>query len=261
MYNPRMPILKRVPLFFFLPFFVSSGMPAPHPGYDPGSAFGEAKASASAAQETESAKYSYRTEQIEGWTVHFQTELEAEPDLQSDVARLLGVKLWEVSSRLPQEVVERLREVPIRMHLDREGCAGGVYHPSADWLEDHGYPRSWARGVEFGNARNFLGWTRTQPSMVLHELAHAWHHQVLGYEHRGILDAFERVKSSRALEETLYVTGGSKRAYALNNEMEFFAEMSEAWWGTNDYYPFVKVEVMESFPALPELLESSWRMP
>ncbi len=205
--------------------------------------------------------YRYRSELIEGWTVHFQVELDAQEDLQASVARLLAVKLWEVSSRLPGDVVQRLQQVPIRMHLQREGCDGGVYHPAATWLKDHGYPEDWARGVEFGNARNFLGWTRAQPSMVLHELSHAWHHQVLGYDHPGLRGAYETVKESKRLEQVLYVTGGSKRAYALNNEQEFFAELSEAWWGTNDYFPFVKVEVMQEFPDLPAVLGRAWQMP
>jgi hypothetical protein len=242
---------KLVSLFLVWSFFASTPVIPPH-GRLP---------QQPAAQESPSLAYRYRTEKVEGWTVLFQKELDDKPALQSEVARLLAVKLWEVSSRLPKDVVARLREVPIRMHLDREGCAGGVYHPSAGWLKEHGFPEDWARGVEFGNARNFLGWTRSQPSMVLHELTHAWHHQVLGYDHGGIKEAYERVKASKALEQALYVTGGKKRAYALNNEMEFFAEMSEAWWGTNDYYPFVKVEVMQSFPEMPELLESAWRMP
>jgi hypothetical protein len=205
--------------------------------------------------------FQYQPLEMDGWTVLIQDKLEAEPELLGPVTRLLRVKLWEISTRLPAPVVARLQEVPIRMHLDREGCPGGVYHPSEDWLRDHQFPTDWARGVEFGNARNFLSWTRSQPFMVLHELSHAWHHQVLGYDRKDILLAFEEIGNARTLEQVLYVTGGTKRAYALNNEMEFFAEMSEAWWATNDFFPFVRAEVQASFPGVPELMNACWQVP
>ena len=203
--------------------------------------------------------FRYRELQLEGWKVFVEQELAAEADLCGEVERQLGVKLWEVRTRLPAEVVERLQAVPIRLHLDREGCPGGVYHPSADWLRQHDLPPDWARGIEFGNARNFLSWSRAQPSMVLHELSHAWHHQVLDYGRKDVLAAFAAVRDAGTLDEVLYVTGGTQRAYALNNEMEFFAEMSEAWWGTNDFYPFVAAEVQDAFPEVAGLMVACWK--
>lgn len=205
--------------------------------------------------------YKYKKVELEGWTVLVQKELNAKSDLRDQVLKLLEVKLWEIAYNLPKDTVERLRKVPIRMHLDREGCPGGVYHPSKDWLRENGFPQDWAEGVEFGNAKNFLGWSRQQPAMVLHELAHAWHHQVLTYEHEGIKKAYQDTKSAGTLDTVTYVMGGEQVAYGLNNEMEFFAEMSEAWWSTNDMYPFVRGELMKDFPDIRPLMESSWKLP
>ena len=47
-----------------------------------------------------------------------------------------------------------------------------TYHPDAGWLRDHGVNPEKASCVELANVRNFLEWTREQPSMLLHELAH-----------------------------------------------------------------------------------------
>lgn len=205
--------------------------------------------------------YRYREYELQGWNVHVQKELDRKKDLREDVLALLRTELWEIRTRLPEKVVARLQEVPLRFHLDREGCPGGVYHPSAQWLREHDLPEVWAEGVEFGNAENFLSWSRQQPDMVLHELAHAWHHQVLTYEHEGIRKAYAAVKESGQLQDIVYVMGGRQVAYALNNEMEFFAEMSEAWWGVNDMYPFVRGEVLEDFAEVGKLLEACWRIP
>ena len=205
--------------------------------------------------------WTYQTLELQGWSVQVQDELWAEEALREDVLALLRTELWELRTRLPAPVVERLQQVELRFHLDRAECPGGVYHPSARWLVDHDLPAEWAEGVEFGVAENFLTWSRTQPDMVLHELSHAWHHRVLGYDHQGILDAFEEVVASGVLEEVVYITGGTKRAYALTNAQEFFAEMSEAWWGVNDMHPFVRGELLEGLPAVGALMEAAWRLP
>lgn len=215
-----------------------------------------ASLTAPAAQATD--PFTYETRQIEGWQVLVQQELLAEADLSEQVLAVLRVKLWEIATRLPAPVVTRLREVPIRMHLDREGCPGGVYHPSATWLRNHGFPEDWARGIEFGNARNFLSWSWVQPAMVLHELAHAWHDQVLGFSNPHVTRVFEEVRDAGRLHRVSYVRGGEQPAYAANNAAEFFAEMSEAWWSTNDFFPFVRGEVMRDFPEVASLMETSW---
>ena len=50
-----------------------------------------------------------------------------------------------------------------------------------------------AGGVELANARNFLDWTLEQPWMVLHELAHAFHHKFLpgGFENKELKAAYQ----------------------------------------------------------------------
>jgi hypothetical protein len=74
---------------------------------------------------------------LRGWTVHLGAQWAERTELKALVLALLRAQLSEVAARLPGPVVERLREVPIRMHLEREGCPGGVYHPSADGLAEH----------------------------------------------------------------------------------------------------------------------------
>ena len=94
--------------------------------------------------------------------------------------------------------------------------------------------------------------------MVLHEMAHAWHHQVLGYGHEGIAAAHSRSKDGGQYQSILHVMGKKEPAYALKNDKEFFAEMSEAWWGTNDFFPFVRAEILEFDPETAKVLERAW---
>ena len=56
----------------------------------------------------------------------------------------------------------------------------------------------------------------------------------------------------------LHWDGTRAKAYALENEQEYFAEATEAWFGTNDFWPFVRAEVLESDPELARLLKEVW---
>jgi hypothetical protein len=59
----------------------------------------------------------------------------------------------------------------------------------------------------------------------------------------------------------LYYDGQPKRAYALNNDQEYFAELTEAYFGTNDFYPFVRPEVEQFDPVGFAMLKSAWERP
>ncbi|MBV8880523.1 MAG: metallopeptidase, partial [Planctomycetaceae bacterium] len=59
-------------------------------------------------------------------------------------------------------------------------------------------------------------------------------------------------------DSVLHVSGSRKRHYALTNEKEYFAEATEAWLGTNDFYPFVRAELREVDPAVCAVLREVW---
>jgi hypothetical protein len=56
----------------------------------------------------------------------------------------------------------------------------------------------------------------------------------------------------------LHINGRHIAHYALTNEKEYFAECSEAYFGTNDFYPFVRAELVEVDPGMAKLLEKVW---
>jgi len=45
----------------------------------------------------------------------------------------------------------------------------------------------------------------------------------------------------------------------LNNDQEYFAESTEAFFGTNDFYPFVRSELQHHDPHMYQLLKKLWR--
>src|SRR5581483_8552683 len=124
------------------------------------------------------------------------------------------------------------------------------YHPSVGWLKEHGYDPALAKCVHLPRASELTGrfLVNQQPMAILHELSHAYHDQVLGFDEPRIKAAWTRFKDSGKYEKVLHVSGRELRHYALTNQMEFFAEMTEAFFGTNDFYPFVRGELKKELP-------------
>jgi len=100
--------------------------------------------------------------------------------------------------------------------------------------------------------------TNSQPWAVLHELAHAYHDRVLGFDYEPIKSEHQRVIREKLYESVLHISGRVKRHYALVDHKEYFAEMSEAYFGTNDFYPFVRAELEEHDPGTFALLGRIW---
>jgi len=198
---------------------------------------------------------------LEGWTVHVDTRLLAgeHADLGTRALRTLSNHLYEIARILPDDRAAHLRRVAIWMDLEH-ALERLQYHPDAGWLSDHGYDTRMAKAVHIPRVRPYLEVVRpgSQPFAVLHELAHAYHDQVLGWDYPPIRRVFEKAVASKRYESVLRCRGRVSRHYALENHKEFFAEMTEAFLGTNDYWPFVQREVLEADPETYRLLESIW---
>ena len=202
----------------------------------------------------------YTRRAIQGWTVLVNRNLlEGQKQLGDRAIELLRVKLFDISRAVPPAALTRLREVPIWLEFQDRGFPCACYHPSRQWLAANGYNPEKARAVEIANAATFLKWTHQQPWMVLHELAHAYHDRCLGgYGNPEIAAAYRRAAEAKSYESVLHFDGKTCRAYAMNNPQEYFAELSEAWFGTNDFYPFVRAEVIKHDPQMAKLLEKLW---
>jgi hypothetical protein len=200
----------------------------------------------------------YEMRPIEGWSVRVNRQLLQDDPLARATLRLLDEQLHQVVRVIPTNALARLRAIPIWVELAHPRHPCMCYHPSADWLREHDMNPAKAGGVEIANATNFLTWTRQQPWMVLHELAHGYHHLTLGYGQPELKAAYEKAVAAKSYERVLHINGKRVRHYALNNDQEYFAEATEAFFGTNDYYPFVRSELQEHDPEIFDLLGRLW---
>lgn len=205
----------------------------------------------------------YTPRSIEGWNVLVLSAFERdESGCAASVLQLLQSQLFLITRAVPAEPLAQLRQVTIWVERDEPHHPCMVYHPSPDWLHAHGMNPEKGGCVEIANARNFLDWCRTQPWMVFHELAHAYHDRFLpgGYDHQELRDAYQAAVDSGKYQSVLHIAGRHERAYALTNPQEYFAETSECFFGTNDFYPFVRAELREHDPAGAAMLAKLWRV-
>ena len=199
----------------------------------------------------------YDVVQIEGWTVYVDQRLKREqPGLATRAERLVKIQLYQISLVVPQEQLKRLREVPIWICDRKDGPIH--YHPERKWLVSNGYNPDKAKAVDISRAINIVRCYRDQPWVMMHELAHAYHDRVLSFEEPRVLAAYENAVKQKKYESVQRIGGQSVRHYALTNHKEYFAECTEAFLGTNDFYPFVRAELRDHDPHMFRLLQEIW---
>ncbi|MCG8586945.1 MAG: metallopeptidase, partial [Pirellulales bacterium] len=182
--------------------------------------------------------------EIEGWTI------KVDPRLLSGEGKEVGDKaftalanhLQRVKYIVSEDRVEQLMKFPIWVELDNPKLGGMQYHPARGWLLANGHDPRLVKHVHIPRAKSLYSrgtWAK-HPYVVLHELAHAYHDQVLGFDHADVVAAYKKAKEKGIYEKVLLYTGRKVRHYGLSNHKEYFAESTEAYFGTNDFYPFVR---------------------
>ena len=205
--------------------------------------------------------------EIEGWTVQIRDELLASKlkSATEHALELLTAQLKEINRVAPAAAVAKLHEVTLWISPEYPGIEPRAeYHPDAAWLRDNNRDPAMAKGVEFTDVRTFKRDSKRMPWFVLHELAHAYHDQVLprGFDNPEIKEVYERAKASGVYDRVEQRLGDGRsihaRAYAMTNPMEYFAESSEAFFGVNDFFPFTRDELAKNDPLMCELLRKLW---
>jgi len=200
--------------------------------------------------------------QIEGWTVHVDPQLlEGEYcEEGSRALKMLANHLQRIAILLPEDRLAKMRQLEIWIERDHPKLHNMQYHPDRGWLTGHGHDPRLAKKVHITQAAALL--SRQQmvkhPAVVLHELSHAYHDQILGFDEPRIKEAYEKAMKAGIYEKVLLYTGREVRHYAATNHKEYFAEGTEAYFYRNDFYPFVRAELKQHDPVLHDLLVEIW---
>ena len=225
---------------------------------------GAKKADSRSNSTEEAAKHRFEPviQKMEGWTVYVDPQmLEGEHSKAgADALKMLANHLQRIAILLPEKQLARMRKLEIWIEHHHPTLGSMQYHPNVGWLKSHGHDRRLAKKVHIPRAKSLL--SRSQmikhPAVVLHELAHAWHDQYFGFDDKRIVAAYKKAKAAGIYEKVLLYTGKKVRHYALTDQMEYFAEGTEAYFYRNDFYPFCRAELKEHDPILHDLLVKIW---
>jgi len=204
----------------------------------------------------------YVKREMQGFTVLVNPEVEKHPDDAKAAFAELDSQLKKINETVPEKPLAALKKVRFWVEWETKKNGAAEFHASAGWLRDNGYNPEKSHGIEINNLKNFVAWSqKTQPWMILHELSHAYHFTVLGDKYEPLHAAYKQAMDRKLYDSVEFVTGGKKKAYATTNAAEYFAELSEAYFGKNDFFPFTRDELSKHDPAGYEMLVKAWGEP
>ena len=209
---------------------------------------------------------------VAGWRVLIEQSITKEEKVVQDLINTLQARLTYLTSVVPQQRHAMLQRIPIWVSNEpnypmRPGEQGVIpFHRSPEWLRSHQMNPEMAPGVHIINPKAVLYTHRIfdwAPETMLHELAHAYHNLELGLDEPTLQNAY-----SEAMRTKRYHRIPSRsnpkiltKAYAATNHEEYFAELTEAYFGKNDWYPHNREQLKQHDPIGFDAIEKLWTRP
>ena len=213
--------------------------------------------------------WSYEKVMVHGWSVYVEAQIAKDPAFKGKIEAELKTGIENFLGKIPREAAEYLREIPIWVSNEpgyplRKNERGVIpFHRNKGWLRKHGLNPHMAPGVHVINpeaalfGHKILEWG---PMTLLHELAHAYHNVKLKLSNEVIRKAY-----AGAMARGLYLRVPDRKdklkrvpAYASTNHEEYFAELTEAFFGKNDWFPHNREELKKYDPSGYRMIEVLW---
>ncbi|MFT4546457.1 MAG: hypothetical protein ACI8XO_002176 [Verrucomicrobiales bacterium] len=199
---------------------------------------------------------------MEGWTVHVEPALlEGEHAAEGAKAlRMLGDHLNRIVLLMNKSQLAKLQTCEIWIERHHPTLSNMQYHPGVAWLKQNGHDLRLVKKVHITRAAALLDRSQLlkHPAVVLHELAHAYHDQILGFEEKQINQTWKEAMDEKLYDRVLLFNGRLVKHYATTNPKEYFAESTEAYFYRNDFYPFVRAELQIHDPRMHAQMVRVW---
>jgi len=200
----------------------------------------------------------YTTVILEGFKVNISPEALA---YKQKILEKLSEEFRFIRSNIPKERLALISSTLIWVELNAKEKGFAEYHPSLRWLKENGYNPDKHKGIEVSNVGNYLTWSSNNitPHPMVHELAHVLYHVLSAKEKIVINKAYtlslasERYQSVYRLSKKIYEDG-----WALEDEWEYFSELSVAYFSINDYFPHTRKQLRKYDNDGYKMVESIW---
>jgi len=223
---------------------------------------------------------SYELRKIKGMNVYVERELlDAGEKVVDDALNCLEQRIDEVMKVIPTKHLAHFQKLCIWVVWDNSPTfiKASIPHGSSRYMTKNsdktGDPIEDAKkgGIEVPAVYMLL-----EPKLsltmhyfqywLIHEFAHAYHDQVLGYDDLQIERAYLAAKERKLYDsvETKFMNGDRKielitmPAYANANQYEYFAELSMKYFTTSSSFPYNRIDLKKHDPTGYKLMEETW---
>ena len=231
-----------------------------------GPVFGQPKADKTPAPKLKAEQVpGYTPKLVEGFTVVLSDETMRhldDPKFKKKPIEVLAQEFKAITAAMPAKSVKILQRLLFFVEWDERkalgnGVAGGavaVYYGGHQLsMLARGMPPLKAKNITVLSMRSLA--QEHQPDVesgrcvLLHEIAHAVHDQLLGRENPTVFAAYKQARERKLVDP---------EAYAATNEAEFFAEMSCAYYDQLDYHPKTRSALQKLDPVTFKMMEEVW---
>jgi len=169
---------------------------------------------------------------------------------------VLDANARRIEDVIPAAAWRQISRTPIWLEYEPDWSYVGRYSPaSPSWLAAYDISIAKAGSIQFTSSLAAMAGHQVNP--LMHELAHAYHDLVLSFDDPQIRAAFGRAQASGRYNAVRGPCGWD-RAYAISNPMEFFAVLSETYFGTNDFFPFTRDDLKAFDPDSYRVISGAW---
>ncbi len=208
----------------------------------------------------------YVTNHVRQWTVFVEKQMvDEDPDLAQQALERLGAMLDKAMRALPPASHSRLQALPLFLMYGEKAKRGGrdngleyfqriapEHYPNLD-------PRMGGSVVIY-SAANYV-WLSDSWALkaLVHEFAHAHHLEQWPEVQPDIYDAWDHARVSGLYRDVKDDAGKElAQGYALQNHLEYFAELSCVYFVGCNYYPFNREELKTYDPVGYAMIEEMW---
>lgn len=202
----------------------------------------------------------YERRMVGSFPVYVAPEFKArDPALLGSALTMIENNARDLEAVVPAKAWRRIAGVPIWLEIKTTPPDRGAYHPAPNWPPPGGEALARAGAIEFPGNLAYVA--ARQPNVLMHELGHAYQDRVLGVGNRAIQAAYEKARASGRYDAVRHASGRLMRAYAMTDAQEFFAELSEAYFGRNEIFPFTREELRKFDPDSYRVIDDAWQRP
>jgi hypothetical protein len=201
----------------------------------------------------------YQRTNIGPFPVYVAPEFTRDHALLERCLQALESNVKRIQEVLPAAAREKLSGIPIWLEYEPDKSYGGAYFASEDWLALEGVTRAKAKSIQFTSSLAVVSWGKANP--LMHEIAHAYHDLVLSLSYPPIWSAYQHANLGGRYNAVRHSSGRFERAYAMRDHAEFFAELSEAYFGYSDFFPFTREDLKEFDPGSYRVISTAWERP